>query len=95
MINCHPVFKKAVPAESYRRRLGSLLLYLCDVFRTGANYLPFVLILKRTHTKRTDRGGVRIMLLIEYDCLRSFKDARNFNLIYRHSCSHRFKRPKY
>ena len=28
-----------MPGESYRRRLGSLLLYLCDVFRALINSL--------------------------------------------------------
>ena len=39
MINFHSmsVFKKPVPAESYLRRLGSLLLYLCDVFGADAD----------------------------------------------------------
>ena len=29
-----------MPGESYRRRLGPLLLYLCDVFRALINSLP-------------------------------------------------------
>ena len=28
-----------MPGECYRRRLGSLLLYLCYIFRTLINYL--------------------------------------------------------
>ena len=34
-----------IPVESYRRRLESLLLYLCHVFRELINSLNFVLIL--------------------------------------------------
>ena len=30
-----------MPGESYRRRLGSLLLYVCDVFRALINSLVF------------------------------------------------------
>ena len=34
----YPVFAR-MPGESYRRRLGPLLLYLCDVFRALINSL--------------------------------------------------------
>ena len=34
----HLVFTR-MPGESYRRRLGSVLLNLCDVFRALINFL--------------------------------------------------------
>ena len=42
-----------MPGESYRRRLGSLLLYVCDVFRALINSLVLVLT-KLSRDRQTD-----------------------------------------
>ena len=42
-----------MPGESYRRRLGSLLLCLCDVFRALINSLVLVLT-KLNRDRQTD-----------------------------------------
>ena len=57
-----------MPGESYRRRLGSLLLYVCDVFRALINSLVLVLTKlsrdrqtdsERERQRQTDRQTVR------------------------------------
>ena len=51
-----------MPGESYRRRLGSLLLYLCCVFRALINSLV-LLILSVTPFEKNDDFGSRLGVL--------------------------------